>query len=191
MERTKTPFDVFALTEAGTRVVQETDTERLNQLVEQLGTVTEDKRADVERLVDGLARVSTAISDRQDQLATLLERLDEISGTLAEKDQVLVRLIDQSAGVLRVLQENRPELESGLRSTDALTGQLASLVAQHKARLDAILETLHPTVKILDDRRADLDRALSWLGPGALGLAQAVNHGPWADVYNVVGTPAP
>ena len=23
----------------------------------------------------------------------------------------------------------------------------------------------------------------SWLGPGALGLAQSAQHGPWADIY--------
>jgi hypothetical protein len=42
---------------------------------------------------------------------------------------------------------------------------------------------LHPTVDILDRRQADLDRTLAYLGPGALGLARAAAHGPWADIY--------
>ena len=33
------------------------------------------------------------------------------------------------------------------------------------------------------DQAAHVDAALSWLGPGSLGLAQATTHGPWADIY--------
>jgi hypothetical protein len=36
---------------------------------------------------------------------------------------------------------------------------------------------------VLDHRQANLDRALSWIGSGALGLSKATSHGPWADIY--------
>lgn len=189
IERTRTPFDFFDLTRAGTRVIDNTDTKRLDQLVGQLATVTQDKRQDIQDLLSGLGRVSDAITQRDAQLATLLDRTQTVSGTLADKDRVLVALIDQSAGVLEVLQRNRDRLRTGLEATATLTDQLASLVAQHKGQLDQLLRTLHPTVDILGRRQQDLDRALSWIGPGALGLAQAVNHGPWADIYAVLGSP--
>ena len=62
-------------------------------------------------------------------------------------------------------------------------GQLAGIVQTHKAEIDGILDTLHPTVDILDRHQADLDRTLNWLGEGAYGLSRAAAHGPWADVF--------
>ncbi|HLG00727.1 MAG TPA: hypothetical protein VI916_09655, partial [Acidimicrobiia bacterium] len=80
-------------------------------------------------------------------------------------------------------EANREQFARGLRGADTLTAQLAQLTSQFKGTLDQLLGTVHKTADILDRRQADLDRALAYLGPGALGLAQAVNHGPWADVF--------
>jgi hypothetical protein len=61
--------------------------------------------------------------------------------------------------------------------------QLSGVVAAHKTQLDVILETLHPTIDIVERRQGDLDRSLSWLGGGALGLATASSKGPWQEIY--------
>jgi len=55
-------------------------------------------------------------------------------------------------------------------------------VNTHKAELDSILSTLHPTVDILDRHQTDLDRALAWIGEGSYGLALSSSHGAWGDV---------
>jgi len=183
VERTKLPFDVFELAKAGTEAIEQTDTERLNLLVDQLATVTEGRREDIAKLVTGLEQVSGSINEREGALSTLLERVETISATLDEKDRVLIRLLDQSQNVLDVLEANREQFARGLRGADTLTAQLAQLTSQFKGTLDQLLGTVHKTADILDRRQADLDRALAYLGPGALGLAQAVNHGPWADVF--------
>jgi ABC-type transporter Mla subunit MlaD len=62
-------------------------------------------------------------------------------------------------------------------------GELSGILAAHKTQVDLLLDTLHPTVDILDRHQADLDRTLTWFGLGALGLSKAASHGPWADVY--------
>jgi len=183
IERTKVPFDVFELARVGTRAIVETDTERLNLLVDQLANLTENRRADIENLITGLQQVSASIDEREGALSTLLERVETISATLDEKDRVLVRLLDQSQGVLDVLEANREEFARGLRGADTLTAQLASLTSTFKSTLDDLLSTVHDTAQVVERRQADLDRALAWLGPGALGLAQAVNNGPWADIF--------
>ena len=183
IERTTVPFDVFELARVGTRAIVETDTERLNLLVDQLATLTENRRQDVENLITGLQRVSASIEEREGALSTLLDRVETISATLDEKDRVLVRLLDQSQAVLDVLEANRDSFTRGLRGADTLTAQLASLTSKFKATLDNLLSTVHQTAQIVDRRQADLDRALAWLGPGTLGLAQAVNNGPWADIF--------
>lgn len=182
-ERTKTPFDLFDLVKVGTRSVEATETEKLNKFISQLSAITADKQQQVRDLLDGLARVSTAVNDRDAQLRQLLDRLDVLSKTLSDKDDTLVALIDQSQGVLNLVAQRRNDIASAIQNSDRLFSSLGGLLTTNKSAVDAILETLHPTLDVLDARQADLDRALTWLGSGALGLAKAASHGPWNDIY--------
>ena len=183
LERTKTPFDVFELTAVGTRAVQQTDTERLNRLIGQLADITEGKQEEVGTLVRSLTEVSAAITERETQLHSLLDRAKTLSATLAEKDQTLVGLIDQSQAVLDLVARRRNDIGRAIDTGALTTEQLGRLLATNKTQLDLILDTLHPTIDILDRRQGDLDRSLSWLGAGTLGLARASAKGPWQEIY--------
>ena len=182
-ERTKTPFDIFELTKVGTRSIEATDTAKLNRLIQDLATITEGKHDQVRDLLEGIARVSGAVNERDTQLRQLLDRADQLSKTLADKDQTLAALIDQSQGVLDLVDRRRDDIARQLETTNTLATRLSSLVGVHRSELDAILATLHPALDILDRRQATVDRALSWIGPGALGLSKATTHGPWQDIY--------
>lgn len=182
-ERTKTPFDLFDVVKVGTRSVEATDTDKLNKFITDLSVITAGKQQQVHDLLDGLAKVSLAVNDRDSQLRQLLDRLDTLSNTLAEKDQTIVSLIDQSQGVLNLVDQRRDAIAAALRNSDRLFSGLGGILTTNKSSIDAILQTLHPTLDVLDHRQADLDRALSWIGSGALGLSEAASHGPWADIY--------
>lgn len=183
IERTKTPFDVFELTKIGTRDIQQTDTEKLNKLITDLADITQGKHDQISELVTGLAKLSTAINDRDAQLRDLFDKADTLSGTLADKDQTLVALIDQSRAVLDLVQRRRGDIAAGIQNGAAALDQLAAILAESKGNLDAILTDLHPTLDVVSANEATIDRSLSVLGPGALGLAMATSHGPWADIY--------
>ena len=182
-DRTKTPFDIFELTKIGTRSVEATDTTKLNQFIKDLADITEGKHDQVAQLLDGVNRVSTAVNDRQAQLRQLLDRFDQLSSLLSEKDQTLVSLIDQSQGILNLVEARRNDIASGLNATDQLTGSLSTLLSTNKGLLNSILATLHPTLDVITKNQQHVDAALSWIGPGSLGLAKATTHGPWADIY--------
>lgn len=182
-DRTKTPFDIFELTKVGTRSVEATDTTKLNQLIKDLADITEGKHDQLAQLLTGVNKVSTAVNDREAQLRQLLDRFDQLSSLLAEKDQTLVSLIDQSQGILNLVQQRRNDIAAGLQSTDQLTGSLSTLLSTNKGLLNSILSTLHPTLDIVTKEQQHVDAALSWIGPGSLGLAKASTHGPWADIY--------
>lgn len=182
-DRTKTPFDIFDLTKVATRSVEATDTTKLNQFIKDLADVTEGKHDQVAQLLDGVNKVSTAVNDRQDQLRQLLDRFDQLSALLSDKDQTLVSLIDQSQGILNLVEARRNDIAQGLNSTDQLTGSLSTLLSANKGLLNSILATLHPTLDVIAKNQEHVDAALSWLGPGSLGLASATTHGPWADIY--------
>ena len=182
-DRTKTPFDIFDLVKVSTRSVEATDTAKLNQFIQQLADVTGGEHDQIAQLLDGVNKVSTALNDREAQLRQLLDRFDQLSGLLADKDQTLVSLIDQSQGILNLVEARRGDIAAGLNSTDKLTASLATLLSANKGLLNSILQTLHPTLDVITKEQQHVDAALSWIGPGALGLAKATTHGPWADIY--------
>lgn len=183
IERTKTPFDVFRLTKVGTEAIEATDTEQLNKLIGQLAAVTEGKHDQIGELLRSVDVVSEAITSREAQLQQLLERAQVLSATLAEKDETLVGLIDQSQAVLDLVNRRRTDIGQALGDGATTVEELSSIVAVHKTQLDAILTTLHPTVAILERRAGDVDRSLSWVGSGTLGLAKASSKGPWQEIY--------
>ena len=183
ISRTKTPFDIFELTKIGTRSIQETDTEKLNQLIGQLATITEGKQQTLKDLIEGINRFSTALNDRDDQLRSLLDRTATLSGILAERDETLVGLIDQSQGVLDLVSRRRADISRGIESANLAIGQLSGVLTTNRTQIDLILDTLHPTLGVIQARQQDVDRALNWVGLGALGLAKANSKGPWGEVY--------
>ena len=183
LERTKTPFDVFELTKVGTRTIEATDTEQLNRMITQLATVTEGKHDQVGELLRSVTVLSEAITSRDAQLQQLLDRAEVLSATLAEKDETLVALVDQSQDVLDLVNRRRDDLGRGFADGATTVEELSSVVRVHKTQLDLILDTLHPTIAVLERRQGDLDRSLSWVGTGALGLSKAVSKGPWQEIY--------
>jgi len=182
-DRTKTPFDIFDITKIGTRSIEATDTTKLNQFIKDLADITDGKHDQIAQLLDGVNKVSTAVNDRDAQLRQLLDRFDQLSGLLADKDQTLVSLIDQSQGILNLVEARRNDIANGLNATDQLTGSLSTLLSANKGLLNSILATLHPTLDVISKNQQHVDAALSWIGPGSLGLAKATTHGPWADIY--------
>ena len=183
LERTKGPFDVFELTKVGTRTIEATDTEQLNRMITQLAAVTEGKHDQIGELLRSVTVVSDSITSRDVQLQQLLERAEALSATLAEKDETLLALIDQSQVVLDLVNRRRGDIGDALDDGANTVEQLSGIVGAHKTQLDLVLETLHPTVAILERRQGDLDRSLSWVGSGALGLSKASSKGPWQEIY--------
>jgi phospholipid/cholesterol/gamma-HCH transport system substrate-binding protein len=183
LTKTKTPFDIFELTRVATEGVQQLNTKELNDLINQLANVTQDKKQSITDLIDGLDKVSTAINARDAELRQLLDRADTLGKTLAEKDQTLVALIDQSKQILDLLSNRRDELGQALGAGSEVVAQLSDLIGDHKQQLDNILSTLHPTLDVVAAQQAHIDNALAWLGPGFYDQSLAGTHGPFLDIF--------
>lgn len=183
VSRTTTPFDVFRLTRIGTENIKALNTDQLNQLINDLATVTEGKQQSVADLVDGLDKVATAINTRNAELGSLLDHADTLSQTLAEKDQTLVALIDESRKILDLLANRRDEMARALGEGSSAVVELARIIGVHQQELDRILSTLHPTLEVVANNQGNVDTALAWLGPGFYQQSLSGSHGPWLDLF--------
>jgi phospholipid/cholesterol/gamma-HCH transport system substrate-binding protein len=181
--RTTTPVDVFDLTRNATERIEQTDNDKLNQLINQLAAITGGKRATVTDLVNGIDQVAGAITEREGKLASLLDQADKLSASLASKDQQLARLIDSSRTVLRVLVDRRDQLAATLGEGGAAVQALSRLIEVNELHLDAILDDLHPILAVVDANLPSLNRALAFAGPGFYSQSLAGTHGAWLDIY--------
>ena len=181
--RTTTPVDVFDLTRDATNRIEETDNDKLNQLIVQLTEITDGKRGTVTDLIEGIDEVATAINDREAELVDLLDSADELAANLATKDQTLVQLIDSSKTILDFLSQRRAELAAALGEGSDAVRSLSLLIDTNRANLDAVLDDLHPTLAVVEGQLPEVNRALAVLGPAFYGQAQAGTHGPWLDIY--------
>jgi phospholipid/cholesterol/gamma-HCH transport system substrate-binding protein len=183
VSHTKTPFDLFTITRIGTEGIQQLNTQELNQVINDLATVTDGKQASVSDLITGLDKVSTAVNQRNAELAQLLDHADTLSNTLAEKDGTLVQLIDDSKKILDLLAGRRDEIARALGEGSDAVLELSRIISVHQTELDQILSTLHPTLDVVAANQTKIDTALAWLGPGFYQQSLAGSHGPWLDLF--------
>jgi phospholipid/cholesterol/gamma-HCH transport system substrate-binding protein len=183
VDRTTTPVDVFDLTREATVRIEQTDNDKLNELIKQLATITEGKRATITDLIHSVGSLSSAINEREGELDALLESADELAANLADKDQTLVALIDSSRTVLDFLIQRRDEMAAALGAGSDAVRSLSVLIDTNADELDAILDDLHPTLATVDANMPQLNRALAIAGPAFYGQSLAGTHGPWQDVY--------
>jgi phospholipid/cholesterol/gamma-HCH transport system substrate-binding protein len=182
-ERTTTPEDVFDIAREATDRINATENDKLNELIQQLVSVTAGKHATITDLVNGIRDVSGAISERDTKLADLLDKADQVSANLAGKDQQLVKLIDASKTLLDFLVARRDDLASALGETsDAVVG-LSRVISANQTTLDQILNDLEPTLQTVKGNLPELNRALAITGPAFYGQSLAGSHGPWQDIY--------
>jgi phospholipid/cholesterol/gamma-HCH transport system substrate-binding protein len=183
VERTTTPVDVFDLTREATVRIEETDNEKLNQLITQLAEITEGKRGTITDLIESVDTLASAINEREAQLDALLASADELAANLAAKDETLVALIDSSRTVLDFLIQRRDQVAAALGAGSDAVRSLSVLIDTNAAELDAILDDLHPTLATVDANLPALNRGLALTGPAFYGQSLAGTHGPWQDIY--------
>lgn len=183
IDSTEVPFDIFDLFTKATGNIAATDTEKLNQLINQLANVSQGKREQITTLLTSVTKIANTINARDAQVRELLDRTATLSKQLADKDHVLVSLLDQSQAILRTLQQRRNDIALGLTEANRAVAQLNRVIAANKATLDSILARLHPTLSTIAANQANINNILAALGPGVNSMSLSVAHGPWQDVY--------
>ena len=183
---TTTPVELLDIQNTGTRLFDESDGEALNDLMGSLSEVTEGKRVEVQQILDGLSDLTRAVSDRETEARRLLDSAETLTGTLADRDEELGDAIDNLNVVVGDLAERRTALVELLESTSAAARELADLVGDNRADLDAILNEVHTTLETIGGHQVDLAQSVAYLGVAIEGFASIGYNGP-EEVARPVG----
>ncbi len=189
INNTQVPVQIYQLQNAAGNLLTKTDTVALNDLVEQLGTVTQGKQTQVKEIIDGLGALTTTVNQRSGEVGQLIDSAQQVSSTLASHDQALVSLIDNLNTVVAGLSAHSGQLGSLIDNIEQMAQQTSSLVGGNQPQLQSLLKNLHSVLGIVSQHQLDLAEGLSYLASGVKGFASVGYSGPsdypntWANVF--------
>jgi phospholipid/cholesterol/gamma-HCH transport system substrate-binding protein len=186
---TRTPTEVLDLQNVGTPLLEESDGEALNDLMDSLSEITEGKREQVRQIIEGLDRLTSAVNERSDEASDLIDSTAVLTDTLAERDAELLNAVDNLNAVVGSLAERRAELVQLLESTASAAGATADLVGENREALDRVLDELHADLQIVGRHQVDLAQSIAYLGVAVEGFSSIGYSGPentphpWANIF--------
>jgi phospholipid/cholesterol/gamma-HCH transport system substrate-binding protein len=182
LDRTGVPISVTEALGDTTRVVQELDTDQVNDVVAAFGDIATETQDVAGELFTHLDQVASAIAERETDVQRLVDSSRTVTATLAERDQQLVALVDSAYVLLDQIAQRREELAAILGEGSAAVQSLTGVIAGHRESLEAVLGDLHVAIEAAGRQLEPLNDALAWMGPTFSGISRAGAHGPWIDV---------
>ncbi|MER8184631.1 MlaD family protein [Kitasatospora sp. NPDC094015] len=137
--------------------------DQLHTITTELGTALTGNEAQLRSVLDRLATLTGDLDAHRQDITDALDAVDRLSATLATRDrQIGTVLTDLSPG-LAVLEQQRGDLVTLLRSLDALSAVAVDTVNRSHADMVADLKALAPTLQRLADAGKDLPASLQVL----------------------------
>jgi phospholipid/cholesterol/gamma-HCH transport system substrate-binding protein len=171
LERTRVPYTVINAFGDVSNKIRTLDIPTFNDVVHQAAGALRRNGAGLPQLVDDLSTLGNAVSARQQQLDDLITSGQQLTSTLASRDQQLGQLIDQAGGLLDALDSRHQQISTLLGSSSSVANQLADLIAQKRASIDAIARNVHDTLGAIDHLEPAINDGLSKAGPTLTALA--------------------
>ena len=183
LTRTTAPLDVTeALSGLATRTSQ-IDTTQLANSFEAIATTFQGTPTEVRSAADGLSALAQTVADRDTDLAELLQGTKKLSGTLVGQSQQYTALLQDGDLLLGELQTRRDAIHALLVGTEDLSTQLSGLVTDDDKQLSNTLAALDRVTGVLQQDKAQLDKALALVGPYYRLIGDTMGNGRWLDTY--------
>ncbi|QYG92928.1 MCE family protein [Iamia sp. SCSIO 61187] len=186
---TSTPTEALDLQNIGTPLLEETDGEAIDSLIDTVLRITEGKRDDVADILDGLEDLAVTINAREQEARDLIDATRTLTATLDARDEELLDAVDDLNVVVETLVRRRAELVELLRQTSEAATRISDLVEENQPALDRILDELHADLEIVGRHQVDLAQSVALVSSAIQGFASVgysgpdeVSH-PWANLY--------
>jgi phospholipid/cholesterol/gamma-HCH transport system substrate-binding protein len=186
---TSTPTEALDLQNIGAPLLEETDGEAIDSLIDTVLTITEGKRNDVTDILDGLEDLAVTVNTREEEARGLIDATRTLTETLDARDEELLDAVDDLNVVVGVLVERRAELVELLRQTTEAATRIGDLVEGNQPELDRILDELHADLEIVGRHQVDLAQSVALVSSALQGFASVGYSGAeetpnqWANLY--------
>ena len=150
LDRTEIPFEIYQTANATVDLLTNVNGKELNEAFKALAAITADPHRNVAGTLKGAGKVLSALGSKSQSLDTVLSKGDEILASLDASAPNIQTIISQLNTVMGVLAQRRAVVQSLLRNTDELAGQLGGLLRAKRPDLDTVLNDLHSTLALVD-----------------------------------------
>jgi phospholipid/cholesterol/gamma-HCH transport system substrate-binding protein len=187
---TTTPTELLDLQNESAPVLQQSDSNALNTVIQDLAQVTQGKQVQVSTIADGLNKFLGTVNQRSTTVSSLIDSAKTVSGTLANRDQQLVSIVDNLGIVVNGLAQRKDALSNLLTQSDQMARQVSGLVGANRGKLDSVLAELHTDLGIVGQHQNDLAEAVAYLGNTVQAYSSIGISGPnntpnpnWANTF--------
>jgi len=157
-----------------------------NQLSDSLATLADtfaETPPDLKLAVAGIGRFSETLDKRDAQLRDLLSDANKATSVLAERSDQVVDVVNRTNALLAQLETESAALDALSNNLGAVTQQIDGFISDNRATLKPALDKLNGVLTLVDNRKAELARALDGFRRYSLGLGESVGSGPFFKAY--------
>jgi phospholipid/cholesterol/gamma-HCH transport system substrate-binding protein len=186
---TSTPTEALDLQNIGAPLLEETDGEAIDGLIDTVLRITEGKREDVADILDGLEDLAVTVNRREQEARALIDSTRTLTETLDARDEQLLDAVDDLNVVVETLVRRRVELVELLEQTTEAATRISDLVEGNQPELDRILDELHADLDIVGRHQVDLAQSVALVSNAIQGFASVGFSGAeevpnqWANLY--------
>jgi phospholipid/cholesterol/gamma-HCH transport system substrate-binding protein len=181
--RTTSPYQLPDAVGDLTATISGLNTDQLSASLKTLSQTLHDTPPQLKVAVDGVARFSQTLDQRDAQLRTLLANARKATAVLAERTDQIVRLIHDTNALLAQLRTESSALDHISGNISALAQQLHGVIAENRLTLKPALDKLNGVLAIVDNRKAQVQKALKGLSTYITSISESVSSGPFFKAY--------
>ncbi|MEV6095428.1 MCE family protein [Nocardia sp. NPDC051981] len=183
LERTTSPYSLTdALGDLAT-TVKGLDTDQVNKTLDTLSDAFTDTPGPLRSALDGVTQLSRSLNNRDKALTELLSHAQNVTKVLGDRATQINSLLVDGNSLLGELDARRAALSQLIVYINGLAQQLTGFVNDNEAQLKPTLDKLNSVLKLLQDNRDNLGKAVDELGPFEAALGEQVGSGPYFQAY--------
>ena len=183
LERTRPAYQLPDALGDVTEAISGLNTNQLSDSLAVLAETFADTPPDLKLAVAGIGRFSETLDKRDAQLRDLLTDANKATTVLAERSGQVVDVVKRTNALLAQLETESAALDTLSNNLGTVTRQIKGFIDDNRATLKPALEKLNGVLTLVDNRRAELAKALDGFRRYSLGLGESVGSGPFFKAY--------
>lgn len=183
MDRTRSPYQLPDALGDLTSTISGLNTNQLSDSLAVLANTFSETPPSLRVAVAGVARFSETLDKRDAELRNLLSNANKATGVLAERSDQIVGLVKNTNALLVQLQSQSAALDQISGNLSAVAQQIKGFIDDNRSTLKPALDKLNGVLTLVDNRKAEVQKAIKGLVHYATSLGESVSSGPFFNAY--------
>ncbi|MGV0644657.1 MCE family protein [Mycolicibacterium sp. XJ2546] len=183
LERTKAPYQLPDALGDLSATIDGLDTAAVSESLATLADTFKESPPELKAAVQGVGRFTQTLSIRDAALRELLSNTSKATEVLSDRAEEVAKLVTDSNALLAALRTQTDALAQISGNLSAMAVQLKGFIGDNRTQLRPALDKLNVVLSIVDNHKAGLQEAITYLNQYAMSLGESVASGPFFKAY--------